>query len=55
MVIDVSPIVPGTTLSEEYGIGPGMVMIRGENFGTDVILTGLLLETLGKIGGNGDY
>ena len=33
-------------LSDEYGIGPGIVIIKGVAFGTDVILTGLLVETL---------
>ena len=33
-------------MSEEYGTGPGKVIINGEILGEDVILTGLLEETL---------
>ena len=42
-----APLFQGTALSEEYGIGLGMVMIRGADFGTDVILT--VVETLGGL------
>ena len=33
-------------MSETYGIGPGTVIISGAILGADVILTGLLEETL---------
>ena len=33
-------------LSDEYGTGPGIVINKGAAFGTDVILTSLLVETL---------
>ena len=36
-------------LSGEYGTGPGIVIIKGVAFGTDVILTGLLVETLEEL------
>ena len=32
-------------LSDVYETGPGIVIIKGAAFGTDVILTGLLVET----------
>ena len=40
-------------LSDEYGTGPGIVIIKGVAFGTDVILTGLLVDP-GRIGRNGN-
>ena len=49
IVINVSLITPGTALSDGYDIGLGIVMIKGADFGTDVILTGLLVETLGGL------
>ena len=36
-------------LSDEYGTGLGIVIIRGVAFGTDVILTGLLVEPLEEL------
>ena len=36
-------------LSNEYGIGPGIVIIKGATFGTNVIITGLLVETLEEL------
>ena len=36
-------------MSDEYGIGPGIVIIKGATLGTDVILTGLLVETLEEL------
>ena len=36
-------------LSDEYGTGPGIVIIKGVAFGTDVILVGLLVETLEEL------
>ena len=36
-------------LSDEYGTGPGIMVIKGVTFGTDVILTGLLVETLEEL------
>ena len=36
-------------LSDEYGTGPSIVIIKGVAFGTDVILTGLLVETLEEL------
>ena len=34
---------------EEYGIGPGIVIISGAIFGADVILKGHLVEILGGL------
>ena len=39
----------GQFFSDEYGIGPGTVIISGATLGTDVILTGLLVETLEEL------
>ena len=48
VVVDVTPIDPWKVLFEEYGIGPGPVIISGV-IGVDIILTGLLVETLGGL------
>ena len=51
MVVDPPPPQKfhGTVLSDVYGTGPGIVIIKGATFGTDVILTGLLMETLEEL------
>ena len=36
-------------LSDEYGTGPSIVIIKEVGFGIDVILTGLLMETLEEL------
>ena len=36
-------------LSDKYGTDPGIIIIKGAAFGTDVILTGLLVETLEEL------
>ena len=36
-------------LSNEYRIGQGIVIINGATLGTDVILTGLLVESLEEL------
>ena len=36
-------------LSDEYGIGQGIIIIKGAIFGIDVILMGLLVETLEEL------
>ena len=49
MVVDIPSIIPWYGFSDEYGTGPGIVIIKGAAFGTDVILTGLLVETLEEL------